>query len=195
MAGSAIEQVRKARIDAERRRIQKQKLEYVVADQRAEYERKTEAIKRLSQSWIESNRLRDFATALQAKSLAPNLSDNLRRELEAMIDWTVRRALRLNPLSHLERTIQEVKSRRVSRGLWGSGGVCPFSRPCPLSRRSVERVSLYTGEDCYTVSRLFEKQAGITHGAARRWGRPSWRGVRGRSRRAGRRAPAVLLPR
>ena len=110
MAGSAIEQVRKARIDAERRRIQKQKLEYVVADQRAECERKTEAIKRLSQSWIESNRLRDFATALQAKALAPNLSDNLRRELEALIDWTVRRALRLNPLSRLERTIQEFRS-------------------------------------------------------------------------------------
>ena len=109
-AGSAIKQLRKARVDAERRRIQKQKLEYVVADQRAEYERKTEAIKRLSQSWAESNRLRDFATALQAKALAPNLSDDLRRELEAMIDWMVRHALRLNPLSRLGRTIQEFRS-------------------------------------------------------------------------------------
>lgn len=106
-AGSAIKQVRKARIDAERCRIQKQKLEYVVADQRAAYERKTEIVKRLSQSWTESNRLRDFAAALQAKAFAPNLSDDMRRNLEAVIDWTARHALRLNPLSHLERTLQE----------------------------------------------------------------------------------------
>jgi hypothetical protein len=108
-AGAAVKVARQARIDAERRRIREQKLEYVVSQQRADYERKREVIKRLSETWTEINQMRDFATALQAKMLEPNLSNDTREELEAMIDWTVRYVHRSNPLSHLERSVQEFK--------------------------------------------------------------------------------------
>ncbi len=109
-AGPAVKQARKARFDAEQQRIRQQKREQCAAHLRAEYERKTEVVKQLSQAWRESNQFRDFAAALQAKALAPSLSEETRQELEAMIDWTVRHSFRLNPLSRLNRTLQQFKN-------------------------------------------------------------------------------------
>ena len=102
----AIKQDRQNGIEAERRRIMEQKLERQAAIHRFEYERKTAVVKNLSQAWQESNLLRDFATALQAKAVAANIPDDMRLELETIIDWIVRHAVHLNPLSHLNSTVR-----------------------------------------------------------------------------------------
>ena len=105
----AIKRAREARAEAERRRIMEQKLEQQAAIRRLEYERTAEVVKKLSQAWQESNLFRDFATALQAKAVAADIPDNVRQELETIIDWTVRHAVRLNPLSRLNSTIWQFK--------------------------------------------------------------------------------------
>jgi ribosomal protein L37AE/L43A len=105
--GLTVKNARKAKIEAERRRIREQKLEALAATRRYEYERKVKTVTEMSQAWNESKMFRDFAMALQARALAPDVSDDVRRKIEAMIDWTVRHAVRLNPLSHLDRTIRQ----------------------------------------------------------------------------------------
>jgi len=109
-AGPAIRQARKKQAEDERRRIVEQKRRYEAEILRAEYERKARVVRDLAQSWRESNLFADFAAALQAKALTLDLPDNVRHEMEAMIDWTLRHAVYLNPLAHANWTIRQFKN-------------------------------------------------------------------------------------
>jgi len=106
----AVKRAREAKAEAERRWAEERKREAEAAIRRAEYERRAEAVKKLSEAWQQSTLIKEFAIALQTVTAAADIPDDARKELEAMIDWTARHAAYVDPLTDLNCTLRQFKN-------------------------------------------------------------------------------------
>lgn len=107
---SAIKRAREEETERERRWEEERKREAEAAARRAEYERRAGALKKLADDWQKSRLIRDFAQALQQAASASEVQDDLRKELQTMIDWTTRHADYVDPLTDLNWTIGQFKN-------------------------------------------------------------------------------------
>jgi len=107
---NAVKQERADRSEAERRRIEEQKRQAEVAARKAEYDRKAEALKKLTHAWEESKLVKDFTLALQANLVKVELAADLKEELEKMVEWGHRHANYLDPLTDLKWVAQQFKN-------------------------------------------------------------------------------------
>ena len=80
------------------------------AARQAEYERKSKIVKRLCENWRESKVIAEFAKEMQTRVSASDISEKLRKELDEVIDWTLRHADYVNPLTDLEWTLRQFKN-------------------------------------------------------------------------------------
>lgn len=107
---AAVKKEREDRAEAERLRREEEKRRAEEALRKAEYDRKAKTVKELAQAWHESKLLREFAAALQSTSaVTADLSDNAKSEIQSMIDWTLRNADYVDPLTDLKWTINQFK--------------------------------------------------------------------------------------
>ena len=104
-----IKTERQARAEAEQRRIEEQKREAEAAARQAEYDRKAKALKELNSAWKSGRSIREFVLALRARLSDADVSDSLRAELEKMVDWGLRHADYLDPLTDLKWTADQFK--------------------------------------------------------------------------------------
>ena len=109
-SGRPIRRERELRAEAERQRAEEEKREAEAAIRRAEYKRKAGAIKKLSQEWHESELIRGFVTALRAATGSAELSEDSKRELQSMIDWSASHADYVDPLTDLNWTVDQFKN-------------------------------------------------------------------------------------
>lgn len=107
---NAVKQERVERAEAERRRIEEQKRQAEAAARKAEYDRKAEALKKLSYAWKESKVVRDFTHALQETVVGADVPADLKDELQKMIEWGLRHADYLDPLTDLKWVAKQFKN-------------------------------------------------------------------------------------
>lgn len=107
---NAVKQERVDRAEAERRRIEEQKRQAEAATRKAEYDRKAEALKKLAHAWKESKLVKDFALALQGTVAGAEVPAELKEELEKMVEWGLRHANYLDPLTDLKWVAQQFKN-------------------------------------------------------------------------------------
>jgi hypothetical protein len=107
---NAVKQERVDRAEAERRRIEEQKRQAEAAARKAEYDRKAEALKKLAHAWKESMLVKDFTRALQANLAVVELAADVREELEKMVEWGLRHANYLDPLTDLNWVSKQFKN-------------------------------------------------------------------------------------
>ena len=69
-------------------------------------------IQKLSQSWQESNLIRDFISALRAATVMADLPEEERRELQGMIEWASTHAESVDPLAHLNEKAEQFKDKQ-----------------------------------------------------------------------------------
>lgn len=106
----AIKRAREDKAEAERRWAEERKREAEAAVRKAEYERRAGAVKKLAGNWHESRLIKDFAQALQQAASASDVPDDLRKELQTMIEWTTRHADYVDPFTDLNWTIGQFKN-------------------------------------------------------------------------------------
>ena len=108
---AAIKKEREDRAERERRWKEEEKRRLEEAARKAEYDRKAKGIKELARAWQESNLLRNFAAALQAEVVAAtDLPEDTKHDLQAMVEWSVRNADYVDPLTDLKWTLGQFKS-------------------------------------------------------------------------------------
>lgn len=106
----AVKKAREMRAEQERQWAEQRRKEQEAAIRRAEYERKAKAIKKLSQQWQESKCTRDFANDLKLTAESCDVADSVKEELRSMIEWTIKHADYLDPLTDLNWTVREFKA-------------------------------------------------------------------------------------
>jgi hypothetical protein len=110
ITANAVKQERVDRAEAERRRMEERKREAEAAARKAEYDRKAEALKRLAHAWKESKLVKGFALALQGTVAGAEVPTELKEELEKMVEWGLRHANHLDPLTDLKWVAQQFKN-------------------------------------------------------------------------------------
>ena len=106
----AIKQERVDRAEAERLRREEEKRRIEESIRKAEYDRKAKAVNSLVQQWQESKLLRAFTAALQSTATEAQLSDETKKQLETMIEWSARHADYVDPLTDLKWTLGQFKN-------------------------------------------------------------------------------------
>jgi len=90
--------------------MEERKREAEAAARKAEYDRKAEALKRLAHAWKESKLVKGFALALQGTVAGAEVPTELKEELEKMVEWGLRHANHLDPLTDLKWVAQQFKN-------------------------------------------------------------------------------------
>ena len=108
--GQAIKRAREAHTEAERRWAEERRRQAEAAIRKAEYDRKAAALEKLARSWQEGKLIRDFSAALRASSKDATVPDDLKMELETLINWAGRHADYVCPLTDLKWTVSQFKS-------------------------------------------------------------------------------------
>ena len=99
MAANALKRERRERAERERRWAEERKREEEARRHREEYDRKAKIIEKFVHSWNESKHVRDFAAALKETAAGPSMPDDQKQELHAMVDFALRHANYVDPLT------------------------------------------------------------------------------------------------
>jgi hypothetical protein len=102
MTGKAVKRERERRAEAERLYAEQRKRDAEAAARKAEYNRKADAARKLTQAWTESKLMKEFSVELQAALARTEVPDGVRQDLETMIEWTSHHADSLDPLTDLK---------------------------------------------------------------------------------------------
>ena len=108
---ASVKQERISRAEAEVRRKEEEKRRMEEQMRKAEYERKAKAVKELASAWQESTLLRDFSEELQVIAAKADLPEEKKQEILKMVEWSLRDADYVNPLTDLNWTIEQFKDR------------------------------------------------------------------------------------
>jgi hypothetical protein len=117
VTANAVKKYREDRAEAERKRIEEQKLAYERQRQRDEYNRKAEIITKFSKSWEEGKLLRDFAAALKTDTDLRELPEEQKQELYAIAEFASRHAHFVDPLTDFAWMIHNFKKPSWQYGL------------------------------------------------------------------------------
>lgn len=100
MLANALKRERQEQAERERRWAEQRKREEEERRWREEYERKAKIVEKFAHSWEKGKLLREFSVALKAVAEGPSLPDDQKQELNAMVDFAVRHAAYVDPLTH-----------------------------------------------------------------------------------------------
>jgi hypothetical protein len=106
----AVKREREHLAETHRQRVEEEKRRAEAAARQAEYDRKAGAIKKLAQAWEESKLIKSFAVALQGTLAIAELPDGEKLELEKMVEWGIRHADYVDPLTDLKWTLRQFKN-------------------------------------------------------------------------------------
>jgi hypothetical protein len=110
MTAEAVKRERKEHAETERRRVEEQKRQAENAARKAEYDRKAEAVKKLAHAWKESKVIKEFAGALEGSLASANVPESEKQELKKMVEWSLRHADFVDPLTDLEWIARQFKN-------------------------------------------------------------------------------------
>jgi hypothetical protein len=112
LIASSVKKVRVERAEAEVLRREEEKRRAEQAVKQAEYDRKAKAVGELATAWRESRLLRDFANSLGLAATAAELPEEKKQEISTIVEWSLRHADYVDPLTDLDWTIAQFKPRQ-----------------------------------------------------------------------------------
>jgi HD-GYP domain-containing protein (c-di-GMP phosphodiesterase class II) len=106
-AAAAIKKNRQETEERERRREEERKQKEEQRRKAEEHKRKAEFVTELMRNWEEAQNVRTFAKALAECASKLELSEEEKRDIQQVADWTIKYAELLDPLSDLPDSIAE----------------------------------------------------------------------------------------
>jgi hypothetical protein len=107
VAAAAIKKNRLGSEERERRREEERKQREEQQRRAEEYKRKADFVAGLIEKWEEANRVRAFATTLTEVASQMELSDDKKRDIKQVLEWSGKYADFLDPLTKLPESIDE----------------------------------------------------------------------------------------